>query len=302
MFIYSGYTIYRGFNTYETDVHGARINVSKLSKDELAKKRLAWLELKKAITGVLKAFPGTVGIVVKDLDLNWEIVSNEDTEIPSASMVKIPIMMACFNAARDGLIDCNAKVRITNSIKSPGSGLLKNAVSGTEVTVEDLIILMITKSDNTAANIIIDRIGMDVLNRYFSKMGLKKTNLSRKMMDFNARSAGIENYTTARDISYLLEKLYRNQFLDASTSKRCLEIMAGQKVNDRIPKKLPLEVIVAHKTGLENGLCHDAGIVYTDKGNFLITVLVSHKNKTAAAAKELIAKISVLSYMYHNGA
>ena len=77
--------------------------------------------------------------------------------------------------------------------------------------------------------------------------------------------------------------------------------MARQKVNDRIPKKLPAGVTVAHKTGLENGLCHDAGIVYTDKGDFLICVLTKHKNKSAREAKALIADISFAAYNYYGG-
>ncbi|MBN2453616.1 MAG: serine hydrolase [Candidatus Omnitrophica bacterium] len=260
-----------------------------------------WKELEKEINKTLKRFNGTAGVVINDLDLNWEIAINEDKVIPSASMVKIPIMMAYYCASRNGLVDLNARIRLTDKLKAPGSGTLKNAASGTDLSVEEMMILMITQSDNTAANILIDYLGMDKLNYYFSAMGLKNTNLSRKMMDFKSRKAGVENYTTARDIAFLLYKLYRNKFLDKAMSQRCLKILACQKVNDRIPKKLPEKVTVAHKTGLERGLCHDAGIVYTDKGNFLICVLVNHNDKTAAAAKSLISRISLLTYLYHNG-
>ena len=99
-------------------------------------------------------------------------------------------------------------------------------------------------------------------------------------------------------MAYILEELYRGRFINRKVSKRCLEMLAEQKINDRIPKRLPHEVIVAHKTGLENGVCHDVGIVYTSKGNFLICVLIKHEYPTARPAKRLISRLSLLTYNY----
>ena len=149
-----------------------------------------------------------------------------------------------------------------------------------------------------AANILINRLGLDELNRYFLKFGLKNTNLSRKMMDFKSRKEGLENYTTVGDMSNILEELYRGRFINSKVSKGCLEMLAEQKINDRIPKKLPPAIIVAHKTGLENGVCHDVGIVYTSKGNFLICVLTKHGYPTARPTKRLISRLSLLTYNY----
>ena len=300
MAIYGAFRIYNVLSGSDSD-SGSAAKSSAVEKSGTSEKRAAWALLKKNIENELKGFKGTAGIVIKDLDLNWEIVSNEDAPIPSASMVKIPIMMAYFYASNDGVVDLKSKISLANREKSPGSGLLKNVAAGKQFSLEELIYLMISSSDNTAANILIDRLGLDAINRYFLRMGLKSTNLVRKMMDFSQRKAGVENYTTAREMADLLEKMYRDRFLSPAISKNCLQILAGQKVNDRIPKKLPGGTMVAHKTGLEDGLCHDAGIVYTDKGNFLICVLTKHKYKSAREAKSLIATISLLAYMYHNG-
>ena len=81
-------------------------------------------------------------------------------------------------------------------------------------------------------------------------------------------------------------------------SKNCLELLSEQKINDRIPKKLPSDITVAHKTGLENGVCHDVGIVYTSKGNFLICVLTKHEYPTSRPTKRLISRLSLLTYNY----
>jgi len=281
-------------------VQPARVKAGVVKKrEDVRKRRAAWANLKKGIERELKGFSGTAGVVIKDLDKNWEINTNKNLRIPSASIVKIPIMLSYFYAAHEGKLSLQDTVKLKDSDKTPGSGTLKYETSGKAFTIEDLISRMITKSDNTATNMLINYLSFDTLNRYFKKLGLKKTNLSRRMMDFKKRKQGIENYTTAGEISRLLEQLYRGKFLNPQISQQCVEILAGQKVKDRIPKKLPDEVVVAHKTGLENFICHDAGIVYTDKGNFLITVLVKHPNKTAQKAKSLIADISLLTYNYY---
>lgn len=175
-----------------------------------------------------------------------------------------------------------------------------NKPVGSVFTVEELLGPMITQSDNAAANVLIDFLGFDSLNSYFRKMGLRKTNLARKMMDFKERRAGEENYTTAGDMAYLLEVLYNKKFINSEISGKCLGLLGQQKINDRIPKNLPKEgTFIAHKTGLERHICHDVGIVFTDKGDFLICVLVKHKNRFAWPAKKLISDIALLTYDYY---
>jgi beta-lactamase class A len=158
---------------------------------------------------------------------------------------------------------------------------------------------MITQSDNAAANILINFLGFDTLNLYFKKMGLNHTNIARKMLDFEERKEGVENYTTAQDMSYLLEELYFGRFLNKNISDKCLELLGQQKINDRIPRKLPRGTYVVHKTGLERHVCHDVGIVFTNRGNFIICVLARHENRFARHAKKFIADVTLLTYNYY---
>ena len=270
-------------------------------RQALAIRAGSWADLKENIRRAQKGYKGEAAIVIKDLDMGWQTESNKDVAMPSASLVKIPIMMAYFAAAEEGSIKFSDIIELKQSDKTAGSGLLKNECPGSGCTIETLIYLMITRSDNTAANVLINRMGLDNLNRYFIKFGLKRTNLSRRMMDFKSRKDGVENYTTAGDMAYILEDLYHGRFINKTVSKKCLELLAEQKINDRIPKKLPHDVIVAHKTGLENGVCHDVGIVYTNKGNFLICVLTKHDYPTARPTKHLISLLSLLTYNYYSG-
>jgi beta-lactamase class A len=266
----------------------------------MAKRKVAWEKLKKYIESEMGRYNVEVGLVVKDLDMNWEINSNKDVAIPAASLAKIPIMLAYQSAAKEGKVNLSEKYELKGADKTDGSGILKTFKAGSVFSIDDMIYLMITQSDNTASNILISRLGMETLNQYFARMGFKRTNLSRKMMDFKARKNGIENYTSAGDMALALERLYNGKFIDIPTSKKCLRFLASQKVNDRIPKKLPENTVVAHKTGLENGICHDVGIVYTSKGNFLICVLTKHQNKSARETKRLIQDISLAAYNYYN--
>jgi beta-lactamase class A len=266
----------------------------------LEKREIAWLNLKRDLKSKVARFKGTVGLVIKDLKTGREIDFNKDSLIPSASLVKIPIMFSCFYAAQDGKIHLSDAVKLQYSQRVGGSKVLGNKPVGSVFTVEELLHPMITQSDNAAANVLIDFLGFDTLNTYFKKMGLRNTNLARRMMDFKERREGEENYTTAEDMAHLLEALYRKKFLNKEISEKCLELLGQQKINDRIPKKLPKAgTFIAHKTGLERHICHDVGIVFTEKGDFLICVLVKHKNRFAWPAKKLISDIALLTYNYY---
>jgi beta-lactamase class A len=265
----------------------------------LEARRASWIALKKNLESEVSNFKGKTAIIVEDLNMGWRISLNKDRLFPSASLIKIPIMAAGFYAAHEGRISLKDNLTLKASSKVSGSGLLKNMAVGSKFSVEKLIELMITQSDNTATNMLIDFLTLDYLNSFFKNAGLTHTNLSRKMMDFKYRKKGMENYTTAADIAYIFERIYRRRFLNKSISERCLALLLRQKVNDRIPAKLPPQVMVAHKTGLERYVCHDAGIIFIpQEGHFLICVLTESKSETKKV-KEFISNVSLYIYNSH---
>lgn len=265
----------------------------------LERRKSAWDNLKKELEGRISDFKGDIGIVIKDLNKGWEIDFNKEASFPSASLVKVPILLSYFYAQQEGRVRLNDLVSLKPHERVPGSNVLGDLASGSVFSVGELFEPMIARSDNTAANILIDLLGFEALNGYFNRIGLRNTNLVRRMMDFEERKKGVENYTTARDMAYLLEILYRRNFLGRDISEKCLVFLKHQKINDRIPGKLPEGTAVAHKTGLENHICHDAGIVFTQKGDFLICVLTRHRDRFAASAKRFISDIALLTYDYY---
>lgn len=286
VFLFLGLFFYRPYLVYKE---------SKQRPPELRKDN--WQLLKKKIEEEILKFKGEVGIVIKDLDTGKEIAFNKEKPFPSASLAKIPIMASCFLAIEEGKLKLNQEIKVRQQDKLLG-GILRHVYPGTVLTVERLIGLMIYESDNTATNILTELLGIDYLNNCFKEFGLKHTSLSRKIADYNLRQMGFENYTTPEEIAYLLEKIYNRSLVNKEISERCLNLMKLQRINDRIPKYLPAEVMVAHKTGLEQGICHDAGIIFTKKKDIILCVLTSHKEPNSNLAKEFIARIAFYTYSY----
>jgi len=238
---------------------------------------------------------GQAGIVVEDLETGWTFIHNEDQPFPAASLVKIPILVTCFKAVEEGRLDLSEKHVLRREDRVGGSGILRRMRNGRSFTYSQLIDYMVTESDNIACNILIDRLGFDYINQVFEELGLQKTRLNRKMIDFAARDQGVENYTTAAEMTGLLDRIYHHRCFNAEISERCLAVLKRQKINDRLPRYLPKEITVAHKTGLEKEVCHDAGIVFTPSGDYIITVLV-HTWGGPGSAKIFIGRLS--SYFY----
>ena len=263
-------------------------------------RQAAWEDLKRQLSAEIERFDGQAGVVVEDLRTGWRLVHQPQRPFPAASVIKVPMMTACFQAAQEGKLDLNSSLVIRPADKVPGSGVLKEIPGRTTVPVSRLIDWMITQSDNTAANVLMSRLGMDYFNRHFQELGLKETTLSRRMMDFSQRRKGVENYTTAGDMARVLEKLYREDAVSPQASRAGLELLKRQHLRDRIPAMLPEGTPVAHKTGLERAVCHDAGIIFTRRGDLLICVLTQRKVRkgTSRPAKRFIARLAQHAYQY----
>jgi len=234
--------------------------------------------------------------VIKKLGfLDPTLLHKANQQFPAASIIKLPILAAAFYAVREKKISLEELVTIKKKDIAGGSGRLKSLSLPRKFTFAQLLELMFSSSDNSATNKVIEILDLEYINSIFKRLGLTNTTLVRKMMDFSQRKNGIENYTSAADISYLLEKIYKKKLVSKKLSKLALSFLMKQKVNDRLPRYLPAEVSVAHKTGLERGVVHDAGIVFTSSGDYLICVLVKG-GKNYAQAKKFIAQLSLLAY------
>lgn len=253
-------------------------------------------KLQNKVAAIAKDFRGEYSYVIKDFEKPfYEISRSENKMFPAASVIKLPIAAVALRAVKDGRISLSQKFTITSKDISGGSGVIKTMSLPVVLTFGDIIEIMISNSDNTSTNKLIDILGYTYLNREFKKLGLKRTILKRKMMDFSKRKRGVENYTSASDTVFLLEQIYRQELIDKDSSRMILSFLIKQKINDRIPRYLPKNIKVAHKTGLERGVVHDAGIIFSSKGDFVVCVFTK-RIKDYSKAKKFIARLSLLAY------
>ncbi|HBE78183.1 MAG TPA: serine hydrolase [Firmicutes bacterium] len=211
--------------------------------------------------------------VVKNLQTGECASYNSEARVASASLIKLAVMAESIRQVKEGKLNLKQRLVVREEDKVDFS-ILTLLATGNSYTLRDLLTLTIVQSDNTAANILIDLTGMTEINKFCNDLGLKDTVLRRKMMDGEARKAGRENYTTAADMARFLELLYQGKLLDPESCSLMIEIMKKQLDNTMIRLYIPDDTVVAHKTGELEGISHEAGIVYHDKADFIIVMLV----------------------------
>lgn len=239
-----------------------------------------------------------VSIVLKDLTNDkWIYLLDENRAVPSASTIKILIMIEALNQVLEGKYQLNESIKIKEEDKVNFS-IIKDLTAEVYSFI-DLITLMIIVSDNTATNILIDLLGYDNINKMGDKLGLNNTILSRKMMDFKAIKEGQQNYTSAMDMAIIIESIYRNQILSPDMCDLMIDILKKQKYKDCLCRFLLENVSIAHKTGGLKNLSHDIGIFYLDNMDYLLGVFVTEASSDIEA-KEIIGKVSKVVYDYYS--
>lgn len=211
----------------------------------------------------MTALPGEISVYGKDLTTDEKWAYEADIPLVAASVIKLPILVEAFRQARDGLLSMDESVSIRPEQKMPSCGALTYLHDGLTVTLRDLCALMIILSDNTATNILIERLGMENVNAGMRALGLEKTTLRRLLFDSEASAKGLENTVTAWEMGRLLEMLYKGECVSPEADAEMLSILKDQRLNGKMPFFLHgLEI--AHKTGEDDGITHDVGIVYAD--------------------------------------
>ena len=193
----------------------------------------------------------------------------------SASMIKVFIMAAVMDKAKRGELDIDETLTLRGSDKVGGAGILAGYASGTKLTLREVVELMITHSDNTATNIVIDRIGMSAINSYIRREGYGDTVLRRKMMDFDAVAAGRENFSSVKDLGTFFNRLYNYECVGEAYDKIMLDFLVKQTDTDCFPSALP-DKQIAHKTGALDGLYDDGGIIYSDSGDAVLVIMTEN--------------------------
>jgi beta-lactamase class A len=216
---------------------------------------------------------GVVALAARHIESGRTWRHNERLRLPSASLIKLPILAAFWEAAEAGRLDPNERTSVPAGTRVEGTGVLKALAPGLQPTWSDLATLMITVSDNVATNLIIDRLGMEAIQAWIDKAGLAETRIERRMMDPAAMSAGRGNWTSAADMETLLSAIAAGKCVSSPASSEMRRVLEAQQIQDRLPRRLPEGVRAANKTGNFANVIHDAGIVTWPGGALVIAVL-----------------------------
>ncbi len=269
-------------------------------------------DILKELKSLEARFGGHLGVMARNLRTGEEISYNSDERFPTASVIKLPIMIAFFDQVQQGKISGREKITFTEEEKKPGSGILQYLNAGDMITLLDAVRLMILLSDNTATNLVIDHLGnshdeqMDAVNKTMVGLGLKNTRLLNRLYSWQTKKTTPESIrygigvSTPADMNTLLEMIYRRTLVDSAASEKMLEILKAQFYSDMIPRYLPSweckYLSVAHKTGSVNETKVDVGLVLSDKADIALSIFVDkhpdHEETSENAASVLGAFVA----------
>ncbi|HLJ09588.1 MAG TPA: serine hydrolase, partial [Planctomycetaceae bacterium] len=267
--------------------------------------------LEQRLRTVIEAHAGVVAVSVKHLDNGEQFAHRADEPMPTASLVKFPVMIEAYRQAGAGEIDLAKQVTLRNDDKVPGSGILTSHFSaGAAFALRDAIGLMIAFSDNTATNLVLDEIGLDATAKYMEQLGCPNTKIHAKVFKretsiFPERSQqfGLGS-TTAAEMLKLLELLHQRKLVSPEASDKMKEHLLKCDDRKKFPRLLPEGTKLAHKTGSVDNVRTDAGIIYSPAGPFALCVLTNENKDTRWAEDNagdvLCAKIAHAVYEHFN--
>lgn len=228
----------------------------------------------KEIKKYLESRIGTYGFFFEDLESGYVYGYNEDVQMVAAGCMKLPIAISLIKDVEKGNISFMDKIRIEGADKVYGTGII-HEFNARDYTVFELLVAMLIQSDNTAANKIIDIIGIDKINQDIREMGLKNTVLNRKTTDERKGKSDIENLTSARDLSKMWKHLYEGSYLSKENSTMLIDILRRQQIKNKLALYIPddLKYEISSKTGDKTGVENDTELIQLSKGTFAFTVL-----------------------------
>lgn len=206
---------------------------------------------------------GRLAFAFHDLQSDEQLSHRADERVPTASVIKLPILVHLALAAAGGAVDWGARLTLGDAVKVPGTGVLKELGAGLELSVRDLCLLMTALSDNTATNMLIDLVGIDAVNARLDALGMAGTRLLRRAFTPDtpaSRPFGL-GVTTPREQAALLARIARRQLGDAAAAAVTLDMLGRQQDRAAIPRLLPAGWQYAGKTGSDAGLRADVAIL-----------------------------------------
>lgn len=254
---------------------------------------------------------GDFALAFKLLNDNEETILINASEIfHAASTMKTPVMIEAFKQAAEGIINLEDSIIVKNTFKSIVDGSkfsldigrdsgdkLYDRI-GKKATYNELVYDMIINSSNLATNIVIEQLDAKNVMKTMDELGVKTIKVLRGVEDMKAFDLGMNNETSANDLMVVFEHIAKGTAVNPNADSNMVKILLDQTYKSIIPKKLPKDVKVAHKTGSITGVFHDSGIVFLPDGRKYILVILSKNVSNPEKAKEMMSDVSKIIYNF----
>ena len=266
--------------------------------------------LEEKLAALAKNHKGKVAIAFKHLENGASFFLNADDVMPTASLIKLPVMVEVYTQAKDGKVQLDEMLTLTKEEMVQGSGILTEHFSpGATLSLRDTVRLMIAFSDNTATNMVLDRIGIPSTNKLMDELKLPNTRINAKVFKGSSTSidpARTKKYglgsTTAREMLLLVELLHQDKLVSVAACKEMLGHLKKCEDKDKFSRFLPAGATVAHKTGSVSDARTDAGILYFKGGPVAVCVLTNDNEDKAFkqdnAGNRLCAEAAKVIYLH----
>jgi beta-lactamase class A len=259
------------------------------------KQTVLWMKLEKSILDIDRSLDGVMGVAIVDLTDGHKYLLHANDVYPQASSIKICVLAELYRQAQQGKLKLTDLYTVNAADLVQDSDIMGGLTPGvTQITLRDLATMMVAVSDNSATNVLIDRVGMDNVNAFLKAQGLRDTRLRRKMMDLKAAAEGRENVSTPNEMLNLLQALYRGEILNKEMTDDFFKVLSTHK-DSWIPRNLPDDLKIADKPGALEGVRNDSGVIFVDKRPFVLCVMTTYLHRERDG-EEAISNISLAAW------
>jgi beta-lactamase class A len=259
------------------------------------KQTVLWMKLEKSILDVDRNLDGVMGVAIVDLTDGHKYLLHANDVFPQASSIKICVLAELYRQAQQGKLKLTDLYTVNAADLVQDSDIMGGLTPGvTQITLRDLATMMVAVSDNSATNVLIDRVGMENVNAFLNARGLHDTRLRRKMMDLKAAAEGRENVSTPNEMLNLLQALYRGEILNKEMTDDFFKVLSTHK-DSWIPRNLPEDLKIADKPGALEGVRNDSGVIFIDKRPYVLCVMTTYLHRERDG-EEAISNISLAAW------
>jgi len=267
------------------------------------------------IQRVTRSVNATWGIYIKCLETGEEIAINADQPMDTMSVIKLPLMAEAFRQIEAGKFALTDRITLTDAAKRPGTGIIRSLDAGVQLTIKDLLTLMVIVSDNTATDLIYDKVGgIEPVNRLMESWGLKSIHATGtadvwfKALQAMQSQGGAEAFHRAgktpfglsspRDMGKLLEMMEKGEAVSKSASQQMLQIMRGQVYSSRLPRYVT-GYRIPHKTGdFLPYIGNDVGVLESQSRRIVMSVFTANHFGAGVALEDAVGRIAELTGNY----